>query len=979
MMTQYNETVSDPGELPFLELLAGELQQGVYGASEDVVIVLPGKRARLFLNRALAARAGRPLWAPEVFTMEEFIFDLLGLQPADDLSQVLALWEICRSTDDFVPSFDQFSGWAPIVLRDFNDTDLFLADPQQVFSNLRDARELQMWVPGGEEELTTHEALYLAFYNRLYGWYCLLRDTLLSSGRAWQGLAFRMAAERGEALLSRCAGKRVLFAGFNAFTPSEERIITVLERAGIALLRWDADSWYLDDEMQEAGYFLRRWKRNHSGRDFQWVSHALTRGEKEISVYGVHGNRAQARLAGEMLKRQGSPSPETAVVLPDESLLLPVLNAIPENIRRFNVTMGLPFRHTPALSWLQLNMRLAAPGSDSGTEWVRVANLIPLLRHPWFMTLVTTTPGAPQKIQDPVALMKQRFYMPDDLIAVLERAYPHCSQFIRNWLTPSATPEQWLHKMEMLLRDLLNILPPDERPFDRGAILEAVRILLLAGKLPGSASSPEEGFSMLRFLLNRLLNSATIPFTGEPLEGIQILGLLETRNLDFKHVILLAANERILPAGRKPPTLIPADIRKHHRLPGVQHLDAIYAYHFFHLLQRARKIDIIYNSDASSDLTGEMSRFIRQIESELVPANPKIKWQHHKLSHELFRQNPVPPVIMVKDDAVYRTLLNQISHRGLSPSQISRYIRCPLMFYFSFVASLDEALPYDETIDLMELGTLVHATLQEIYSEGATLPAKPQEMGAVLDDTFFAGAVPKVRDAVMERMKMLIGGSAHITGRNLIIAEVADFMVSRFLENEREAVKENGVEVLAVELGLEYRVALSAGSTEINLSSAPSDHPGENRGVTLLFKGVADRVDRCNNTIRVTDYKTGKVEPAELKWKSIEELFSEPAKQKAFQLMFYCWLYDKTHRPGIPVNGGVFTLKNPSTFLLMMPALQNMTVGESKMLVDRFEEGLFRLCSEILNRDIPFVQTNDSSICRTCPYHPICQTETGGR
>jgi ATP-dependent helicase/nuclease subunit B len=338
-------------------------------------------------------------------------------------------------------------------------------------------------------------------------------------------------------------------------------------------------------------------------------------------------------------------------------------------------------------------------------------------------------------------------------------------------------------------------------------------------------------------------------------------------------------------------------------------------------------------------------------------------------------------VVMEKDEAVYLTLLNQITHRGLSPSQISRYIRCPLMFYFSFVASLDEALPFEETIDLMELGTLVHATLQEMYSAGLTPGAKPQESGAVLDDSFFGEALPKVRGAVMERMQHLIGGGAHVTGRNLIIAEVADFMVSRFLENEREAIKENGVEVLAVELELEYTVTMASGIAQPTQSDGRAEDaaPVDAAGISLRFKGVADRVDRCNHTVRITDYKTGKVEPADLKWKSLDELFALPAKQKAFQLMFYCWLYDRTHRPAIPVNGGVFTLKNPSTFLMMMPALQDMAIEGSRMLLDRFEEGLFSLCGEILNRDIPFVQTEDATICRTCPYHPICQTDKGER
>ncbi len=955
----------------FLEEFAEELCRGDYGPLDRVLIVLPGKRARLFLNRALGSAAGKPLWAPEVFTMEEFVFDILRLRQADELMLVLALWETCRQTEDFPITFEQFSGWASIVLRDYNDTDLFLADPSRVFANLRDARELQLWSPGEAEELTPHEQLYLEFYSHLHGWYLTMRDQLLSKGLAWQGLAFRMAAEQTDRTIDYCENRTVVFAGFNAFTPSEEKIIATLQRAQLAQLRWDADSYYLDDEMQEAGHFLRHWRQHHPDSSFYKVSNDLTTSPKNISVYGVHGNRAQARLVGELLSEVEKAAPDVAVVLPDESLLLPVLNAIPENIDRFNVTMGLPFKHTPALSWLQLNLRLLAPHASEKEPWIRTARLIPLLRHPWFPSLMKFLQHEEidAGFADPVSVLKQRFYRHHDLIQLLSKAYPNGADLFEKWLAPVTEPVEWINRMEYLMRQIYQSAAGQESPFDKGAAMESIRILVLARDTLQQQRNTSDGFEMMKYVLSRLLQSASIPFTGEPLEGVQVLGLLETRNLDFRHVIVLSANERILPAGKKPTTLIPYDLRKHHGLPGVQYQDAIFAYHFLHLLQRAQRVDIVYNSDASSEFTGELSRFIRQIESELLPRNTEIQWMHHKLSHELFQQRNMPELSVGKRGVVYDALIDQLVTRGLSPSQLIKYIKCPLMFYFSFVASVDEALTFDETIDFRELGTLVHETLQKIYDPA--LQANTDGAGGrgeelLLTDSFFEHTIPSVREMVIDEMQQLVGGSRHLTGRNLILVEVAEFMVNRFLQNERHDARENRIAVLAVETQLKW------------LLEVPSRRPGsgEEEMVPIRFKGVADRVDRHNDTLRITDYKTGKVEEKDLKFKSVQDLFEDVKYDKAFQLMMYSWLYTRNHNPSLPVSSGIFALKNPSKFLLLLDVPEEKSSDDP---LPEFEQHLITVCQEILDPEVPFHQTRDTDICRICSYNQVCRTDLMNR
>ncbi|MFO7721792.1 MAG: PD-(D/E)XK nuclease family protein [Bacteroidales bacterium] len=944
---------------PFLKRLASDLISSHGEDHEDLCIILPGKRARLFLLRAWAGLAGKPVWAPKVLTMEEFVFETLSVTKADELELSLILWKICSEDVDFEITFEQFSGWVSIILRDFNDVDLFLADPAQVFVNLFEAKELQLWTPGDDHPLSLYEQQYIRFYRRLLPWYEKLTKVLSDSKMAYQGLGFRQLAESGDRLLDGWAGKSVVFAGFNAFTPAEEKIIHTLEQAGIASMRWDADSWYLEDELQEAGYFLRRWMKKYPARDFRWITRDLTSGAKEISITGVHGHRAQTRVAGDILSGITDPSPDVAVVLPDESMLMPLLNAIPPNVNAFNVTMGLPFRHTPALSWLNLNLHLFARPGRKPSGWVRVVNLIPVIRHPWFAGLISGAEmETPINYRDPAGLLDKRYYQFDEISQIFSNHYPASGDLIRSFFTPVESPSGFIRKMELALRHLLLAGGMAGRPFDRGALLESLRILKLLHQILDQCPEGEDGYVMLQYLMSRMLQPATIPFSGEPLEGVQILGLLETRNLDFEHVIILSANERIIPAARKPLSLIPSDIRKFHGLPGVQYQDAIFAYHFYHLIQRAKKIDIIYNTDLSADFTGEMSRFIRQIETELVPGNPSISCRHERLSDELSQVETSPDLTIGKDGAVYEALLAAVRTRGLSPSHLSRYIRCPLMFYFSFVANLEEPATLEETVDFRELGTLVHSALQELYNPGQQsgqhiVPGT----GMPLDEPFFENALKKADGMVALQMKNLLGGGGEVTGKNLIIMEVARFMVRMFLENERQLISGHRIGILEVEKRLETELMLTI----------------DGNAQRVRCKGFADRIDFFDGLVRITDYKTGKVELKDLKFNEVTDLFTSPGYEKAFQLMFYCWLYVREEK-AFPVTAGIFTLKSPSTYFLGLPRLEGVSAEDLTAILEAFETGLKGLIAQLLDRQQPFIQTSDAEICKKCPYQPVCLT-----
>ncbi len=949
-------------EPKFLSYLASELI-GKYGsASEKLLVILPGKRARLFLYRAWAAEVGAPVWAPDVLTMEEFVFKTHSLQQADEIMLSLALWEICGKTPDFQISFEQFTGWAPVILRDFNQVDLFLAAPEQVFINLYEARELSLWSPDKSQSLSDFEKQYIAFYRKILPWYHQLRELMLKQGYAWQGLAFRELADNPGRLLDTYRDRKVVFAGFNAFTPSEQRIVQTLLRAGQAELIWDADTWYLDDEKQEAGHFIRQWLKDNPVKEFGRKTDVLASGVKKITVYGVHGIRGQARMAGQLLGGVEKCDPDTAVVLSDESLLLPMLNAIPGNITGFNVTMGLSLRHTPALSWLQLNLQLFHRKGGGRGAWMRLIHLQSLVFHPWFRLLMEDPSGEASQ-GDMLAGLKRRFLQTEEVTGHFADVFPKAAGYVEAFFSPIASPVEFIDKMDQAARRLLKNPAVSSYSFYQGALIEILRILKTITGTILNATNNEEGFAMMYFMLNRLIHGASIPFTGEPLEGIQILGLLETRNLDFRHVIILSVNERILPAGRKHNSLIPNDIRKYHGLPGWQYQDALYAYHFFHLMQQASTIDIIYNNDLASDFTGEMSRFIRQIESELVTANPSLTYAHHVVLDKILQTRDKPQVSIEKTDLVYEALIWQLTNRGLSPSQIRNYVRCPLMFYFGFVAGIDEMAILDESLDARELGNLVHESLMQIYVPGGHAKTYDRKGGKILpepftpDDAFFAGALKQCDEIVEGHMLEMLGGSGPITGKNLIILDVARFMVRKFLENERQDIKEHQLEMLDVERSLKTALKMTVGD----------------RVLDVKIIGFADRIDRYDGITRISDYKTGSMKDVPLTWNAPEEIFSLPKYDKVLQLLLYCWIYAGLEND-YNINAGIYALKSPTDYYLDLQGLQGKSQEEIKAVLKDFQTALEQFCFILLDRNIPFRQTEDTTMCEICPYHPVCLT-----
>lgn len=950
----------NPMNQPFLGQLAEKIRSEYSGLGSRLCVVMPNRRAGLFLKRHLVRESRQPVWAPSVFSIEDFIAEVSGLLVPDQLSQVFGLFEVHSRIDPVnAGSFDDFAGWSRGLLRDFEEIDQYLVNPASLFGFLSEAKAINLWNPDGQG-LTDFEKQYLNFFNSLSSYYEGFRETLLKSGQAYHGLACRMVADNPAQYLEPGRWDKILFAGFNAITPSQLSIIRYLIAAGKSEIIWDADSYYIGNPAQEAGRFLRKYLNDKSLTKTPTFSDFFSQGQKEIYLAGIPRNVGQARLAGHFLKKlidEHGPEvlSETAIVLADETLLLPLLNAIPAEAGAFNITMGYPLKQSPiytlfdALLTMHLN---ATSGKDADLAWFYYRDVLSLMQQAYMPLLagntltyetisrlktgkgayISTTDFLPAPLSgsvetEEITPLFQKILKPGDLTALLIRA----AAVLKKSLSARADPSQ------------ASGIP------DLEILYSLVLILNKLHKLVTETGSIQE-LRTIQGLFREACSAASVPFYGEPLKGVQVMGMLETRTLDFRYIILLSANEDTLPARKSYNSFIPFDIRQNFGLPTHHDQQAVFAYHFYRLLQRCDSAWLIYNSEADELGGGEKSRFLSQIQAELPGVNPGIRF-HEVRPGLLARAGMAAPISIAKSPEVM-DILDKMATTGFSPTSLNTWISCPLRFYFTFVLRLHEADEPSETIDHRTLGNVIHKVLQDFYTPF---------VGSMPLETDYEKMLASAGNAIALTLQKEFEGGDVTTGRNLLIVEVARVWIRRFLQLEAEAVKQPGASENYIRV-LEHPLKSSI-TIEI-----PGKGPRE-----IVLKGFADRIDQVNGRTRIIDYKTGRVEAAELRLKSVEALFEPSAKpsEKAFQLMMYLYLASRQpdmNAPFTEIDAGIISFKSLSNEFMPL----NLTGTEQSAAIDAFESGISDILSAIYDTTLPFEQTNVKEHCQLCPYKTIC-------
>jgi len=958
----------------------------------DIVVVVPTRRAVVYLKNelALALPVGAPLWAPRVAAMEDYMVELAGVQVEEPIALQLLLYDILKNIDVDL-DFDRFVGWAGLLLSDFSNLDQNLAPTRKVFEYLSQAKALERWDLAALPENSRAAAHSFSFWDQLERVYRELKRRMLANHLAYPGLAYRMAVEKLEKTIQDPAAPEVarhVFVGLGNLSRSEEKLIRLLLGAGRAEVRFDADPFYLDfDSPNRAGQHLRRYfkdwnlPREHVGGGVEWL-----RGRPHhVRYLGVANPSMQGKLAGQLLAeaRRNYPDASVAVVLPDETLLLPVLHGLPpDEVPDYNVTMGLSFQATPLFNLVDLLFEVHLTGiregsAESGYGVPRYHHLAvsKLLSHPFlrrYQQWLDRQPDQPQYhgVLDHVCreivrlnavllpateLLRLGSYHP--LIEALFKTWDNCDDIIAACNT---------------LIDLLKQVYADKQ-----SGIEAEYLYLfytLIKQLDSAFDCREQRLSVRSFrrFLYEQMGRTRLPFSGEPLADVQVMGLLETRALDFDHIIILSCNEGVLPAPKKQQSLFPYDVLTEFKLPTYADAEAITAYNFWRLLQRAARVDLVHVLPGAEGMkSGERSRFLLQLENDLLPQNPQLTLEDLTVAvvsteeaGEDIRETGTDPFegdLILEKDPEMLAALRGVLERNISPSRLNDFLACSLRFYFSKVARFQENEAVEETLEAGSFGTMVHAALENLMRpfEQAGQAITAADIPALVKQ-----APEEVRRAL--RQEETEKHARPDEGLNHVYGQVAARLVTRYLE------------------GLEHNEGLPVRLFSLEKDLAATvfvDVPGTGPLAVRLF-GKADRVDELpDGRLRVVDYKTGLVEGKDLNLTGYNNRFSAAeaterllweatsSADKVRQLWLYRLMLASTEKRETE-NTAIVSMRNLDKGLLS--ADLSFLTSEGQDFVQVSEDLVRKIVLRMLDPTEPIRKTDDLKKCEHCPYRGIC-------
>lgn len=949
----------------FLEKVADYLHHRYGSEAGNLCIVLPNRRAGLFLREFWSTHLQKPEWSPSVYSGEDFVAELSGLQLVDTFEQLFTLYSIYRRhKGSDAESFESFSRWAPALLADFSEADSWLADTRNLFGNVGNLKQIESWDAGGDT-ISDFQRQYLGFWESLGVYYEQFRKKLLSESKAYPGLAFRLAAEDIVNQAGTRPWTKIIFAGFNALNAAEEKIITELLAAEKAEVLWDRDTYYMNDESQEAGTFLRRYRQRFPDKtiagDFGHEENTLATEAKKILIVGTARRTSQAQAAAhfveQWLNEPGAVPKRSAVVTGDEQLLLPLLHALPEISGEVNVTMGYPMRNTPiaALAALLLelhdNARRLGMYTDEGELRFHHSDIDRLLHHPYLRVLYGKS-RYPDILTAKLAEGNYVFVSAAQLESVVEgmsASFRRIAPLFHTWKSSTQAFDSIEH-LVTLLRKLFSGRNEDGGPRRKANVeLEFLfqfdkivrRLRTLAEQYPHLRE-----LRTLRTLLLQSVDGATLPFYGEPLTGLQVMGMLETRTLDFDNVIVLSANENILPPGRNRNTFIIAALRKEFGLPSWNDKDAVTAYHFYHLLQRAKRVVLIYNTESDTFGSGEKSRFLTQLQYELPRINPNVSVEE-KIFSPPGTAPQVQPIVVEKSGAVLQKMELLVAH-GLSPSLLNSYRTCGLQFYYRYVAGLRESDRVEETIGADTMGTVIHAVLETLYQPFKGKALQPSDIDAMQEEA-----------PVLARKEFAARYPAEELsyGKNLLTQHITQKYLADFLTQEKalaEKLAERGLPLTIHDLELELSASVRVGDKDI------------------LLRGQADRIDEAGGALRIIDYKTGRAGDNELRVGDWFNFNTDVRLNKSFQLLMYALMYVRSGKPA-----GKLLLSGIVSFRELKAGLKTVktpgggdNIGRNEL--NTFEDRLKELLTELFDATKPFVQTEDEERCGICAFKEIC-------
>ena len=916
----------------FIGKLALEIVSKYSESLHHTTIILPNKRAKVFLIEELKHQIENTIFSPEISSIEEFVQEISGIRSIDTIELLFEFYSVYLSITDKQKQepFEIFANWAKTLLQDFNEIDRYLLEPDKVLKYLENIKEIEHW--SVEKNKTVLIEKYLAFWKLLPSYYEAFYNHLLSKQIGYQGLIYKEAVANLNHFTNSTSSKKYLFAGFNALNQAEERIIQHLLSLDKAEVYWDIDTVFINDFYHDAGLFTRKFKSEWSyykSHPFNWIANDYHQ-EKNIHIIGTPKSIGQAKIVGSIVEKISHQNgakclKNIAVVLGEEGLLIPILYALPDSVTALNITMGYSSKNNPAQILIAqlFKMHTNALRRNASNYVFYYKDVLAILNHPLIDPYSNT-----KKLVYTINSNNFTFITHKKLYELFDSPNALVELIFQKWNTTSVEVLESIAQILMYLKTNLGSDNQDEK-ITKAFVFSIFKVI---NKLISyySNNTTIDSITTLQAIYKQVIDEAEVSFEGEPLNGLQIMGVLESRVLDFETVIITSVNEGTFPAGKSMNSFIPYDVKRELGIPTYKEKDAIYAYHFYHLLQRAKNVYLLYNTEADGIDGGEKSRFITQLLVE--------KQFNHNITEQIYNAD-VPniatfPTIIPKSDKVLLRLKEICTEKGISPSALTTYIRNPLQFYFQRILRILEVDEVEETIAINTLGTIIHKTLEVLY-----LPFVNQY---ILTESDIEKCILKIDSEVLFQFKEIYKEGEIKKGRNLLAFEVAKRNILNFLKMELDMIK-NGDEIQILALEREC-------SGILNHPSLPFQ---------VVLKGNVDRIELRNGKIRIIDYKTGKVEKTNVTLKTWSGLTKDIKNEKIIQILAYAFMYQSELKP-FEMEAGIISFKNLKAgflpFTFKVGKIETTLITNE--ILENYSNEIAVLINEILDVNVPFHEKN---------------------
>ena len=906
----------------FIKKVLLDLKNQNFDFSQSIFI-LPNKRSGFHLKKTLSEVISKTIFSPEIVSIENFIEELSELKLLSNTELIFEFYSIYLNItpNDKQEKFEDFIKWSRILIQDFNIIDKEIEDSSQVFDYLKAVKEMDHWsLDSNPTELVKR---HLYFWSNIKSYYKEFSNHLLNINSGYQGILEKKALINVENYIKKKADLKYVFVGFNALNKIESLVIQKFLKTGLAKIYWDIDKISINSTFNNSGFFINHYRSNwpyYKNKEINWINDNYS-SKKNINVIGVSKNIGQVKYIGEIIKKNIGKQGKTAIVLGDESLLIPMLSSLPKGIEGVNITMGFPLFSSSVSSLFYKLFRLHTKAKT--TYYYK--DVMSILSHELIKPLfnleeVNYSDLIIEKINNGnIVNIKLEFLISNTKVnkGLIKLLFKSWSDNVDIAISNSKELITQIRN-SLLIKDggILTV----EHLYRFNEIFNELFVLKKKFKFINS-------IAILFDLFQDIVRNERLKFNSESFSKIQIMGLLESRVLDFETVIISSVNEGVLPSGNTENSFIPFDVKIDNNIPTYKEQDAIYSYHFYRLIQRAKNVHLIYNTEVDALKGGEKSRFIRQIEFEGI----------HKINQIIINsytpKNEENLIEISKTNEIINDLKN-LAKKGFSASSILSYIREPLTFYYKKILKIPDEIKVEETVESNTLGTVIHESLKEIY--------KPL-INKFITVEYLKAQLKKLDKIVKNQFKIIYNNGQFKSGKNLIILEVAIKYISDFIKIEIESIMSgDSIQIIGIEEDFNVKFQSEKFKDEINL------------------KGQIDRIDNFNGKLRIIDYKTGKkIEKRELNLSNWENLEMDYDKIKNwFQLLFYAYAYNMTNNQNLPTEVGIISFKNLKSGLLKFnfgTRFDNKSIISDDILKN-YKILLENILTEIMDSNMSFVE-----------------------